>query len=72
MSITTTIDDSPLFTLEDAADKLTISVRHLRRLIDSGQIAKTTIGARSVRISQQMIDDYRAAHTACHATAAGK
>jgi excisionase family DNA binding protein len=70
--MTTTLDDSPLFTLEAAAEKLTISVRQLRRLIDSGQISKTTIGVRGVRISQQMIDDYRAAHTACHATAAGR
>lgn len=70
--MSTATDNSPLLTLEDAAEKLTISVRQLRRLIDSGQIPTITVGQRGVRISEQMIADYRFAHTFCHASSAAK
>jgi excisionase family DNA binding protein len=47
-----------LIKLDDAAKKLSVSKRHLRRLIDGGQVAVVMVGARSPRIAVDEINGY--------------
>lgn len=49
-------DDEPLITLADAAQRLSVSVRTVRRLIAHGYLTGYRVGPRSIRVHPDDVD----------------
>ncbi len=51
-------DVPPLLTVEEVAEILVVSTRHVRRLMQAGKLAFHRVGIRAVRISPEALDKY--------------
>lgn len=50
--------DLRAFTVEEVADRLDVSVRHVRGLLASGKLRATPVGKRAVRITAADLRDF--------------
>ena len=48
-----------LLTYDEVAVKLRVSVKTVRRLVDSGELESLTVGARSRRIAPEAVIEYK-------------
>ena len=52
-----------LLTVSEAADRLTLSERHVRRLIAKGNIAATRLGPHTLRVAADEVERFIASRT---------
>jgi excisionase family DNA binding protein len=56
--VSTLIPNSPLLTIRETAERLTISEKTVRRLIDAGVLPAVRVSAGAIRVEQAELDEW--------------